>query len=247
MLLRHAALRTTLDRNGIVPADSSVDLGGFPRLSPAAYQYVTLSLAGLATAISLYRTYLRLSRFRRLDLDDFLLLFATATVIGAAVYGVTLKDLIYQQVYVSLGAEPITVAILDNIPSYARSLDVAGGAQWFSIYGTKVCYLLFFRKLGDRVRGLRAWRWGVTTLVIVSGLLSVFLVIYVCPASSAEEIYGKSGLVIRPPPALTASSRFLPRRRIHAGGGLVAHHRRSGHHHRPSRHVFPPSTCPLPD
>ena len=92
-------------------------------------------------------------------------------------------DFFYVEVQVASGT--LMAVNLNNIVPmtvrYLRVLYAVTALQWISIFGVKMCYLVFFRKLTQRLPGIRIWWWVVLAVTVASFIFNATFGAYICP------------------------------------------------------------------
>ena len=120
---------------------------------------------------------------------------------GGAAAGVaySVKDLIYEQIYVGLEWEQPGPDFYDQMLVFEKRIQVCSILIWSSIYAIKLSFLSLFRKLVDRIRTLEIlWRI-VTVVTIICGLASMPLAFIICPNFTSD--YMRESILIREVPS----------------------------------------------
>ena len=114
------------------------------------------------------RLYVQLRVLRRFDAEDWILLVAAAVLVACTGFYYNHMAYIYKGLMVSLyGEQEITLSeILKAAPVQLKTATILLTLWWVSIFGVKVAYLLFFRKLLFRLRGLMRWWWFVMGFLV---------------------------------------------------------------------------------
>lgn len=155
-----------------------------------AILFVFLIVAIVATAA---RTYFRVRRFRRLEIDDVFLILAIVTLCAFVGVVYSVKNLMYLSVYLALGLEDPSFP-LDAIFDYEKTFEYYGQMDeaasvliWTSIFAVKFSFVFFFRKLTRRVRGIEIW-WQIVVVVLVPcALTCMFLGFVICSALNCSQ------------------------------------------------------------
>lgn len=133
------------------------------------------------------RIGLRIVRLRTFRLDDAFLLLALAALTATCVINKLLGDILYIQIYASLGLIEFP-ANLSSLLYDHQLLQSASVLGWVAIYAAKFSLLLFFRKLVARIRLLERLWLVVTCLVAVLACVDIPLGFMVCTDFSQSYI-----------------------------------------------------------
>ena len=129
---------------------------------------------------------------RRLQLDDWLLLFACLTLtVGTVLVLVNIEVLFFgEAVGLNPGLIQFPADIVQRLDSYQRLYYTYPTLAWTTIFSVKLAYLYFFRRLVDRLRSLIIY-WRVIVVSTVVFYLSCVISIYIaCPLKGLDT--GKS-------------------------------------------------------
>lgn len=142
------------------------------------------TLFGLALLTVAARMGIRYHSQRQLQADDFVLIFATLTLIASQIILYILKmdgSFWIEALILDPSSAQILVTILEDPEAFYRGISKLQRMQyssfvltWASIYGVKICFLLFFRPMTTRLRRL-GLAWKVT-----SGITKLFCAICTC-------------------------------------------------------------------
>lgn len=158
------------------------------------------SLAFLA-----FRLFVRISRFRRLFVDDIVVIFAVVTLLVTAI----LMQITLSSMYMFLDVAHGELTVLPPRDFYDRSerfLHHLTGAQllvFTCLWSIKISFLLFFRNLGDRVRKQKIIWWGVFVFTVATYFTLIGSYNYACTTGNLLQITGKL-----PPHLSTSGSRL---------------------------------------
>ena len=146
------------------------------------------------TAISLcfliFRFFVRFKSFHKIYADDYLVLAAWLMVLATAVLWQTQISAMYLNYGLANGVvlpTPEVIADLNTFYKSSLAIDVLFDSCLWSV---KLSFLLFFRRLGDRVQGQRTWWWCVLWFTIATYFTCIGTVPYQCLARSVQFIFG---------------------------------------------------------
>jgi hypothetical protein len=140
----------------------------------------------LALLSAVARTGLRVYYHRKLYVDDYLLIYAILAAGACAGVAYSIKDLVYLQIYVGLGWEKPAPDFYDRMLVFEKRIQVCSALIWSIIYAIKFSFLVFFRKLVDRVRSLEIYWKAVAGVTGIFGLVSVPLGFIICPNFTSD-------------------------------------------------------------
>ena len=147
------------------------------------------------TAISLaflvFRIFVRIKSFRRIYADDVLVLIAWLVFFASTVIWQSQQTAMYEQFALSKGTFIPTPAQLEAERTFLRS-EVATIFMYYTVLWTvKLSFLVFFRRLGQKVRGQKIWWWCVTGFTIATWATCIGTIGYKCLLRSLDYIFGK--------------------------------------------------------
>ena len=132
------------------------------------------------------RTVLRFYHLRRFYADDYFLFYAVLAAGATAGVAYSIKDLVYEQIYVGMYWQKPGPDFYDQMLLFEKRIQVCSFLIWSLIYAVKFSFLCLFRKLVDRVRVLEIHWWVVTSATIVCGLVSMPLGFIICPVFTSD-------------------------------------------------------------
>ena len=129
----------------------------------------------LSALFIIARVYARISAFKRLFLDDYLVFAAWFMYLGSAIIWQLFKGYLYEDELVSAGLQ---VPNLQTIPQdtviYLRASLAVIILFYTSLWFIKFSFLVFFRRLGDKVKGQKILWWVVFGLTLVTWIITTF-------------------------------------------------------------------------
>lgn len=130
------------------------------------------------------RTAIRIGQHRRVYSDDLVLLFGCVTLIAATIIIFVITDTIYwdEQLILDPSPEVLTAALspdfFHRVLWYQQTVFSFITLTWTTIFAVKICFLLFFRQMVERLNGLILfWRvvLGITILSYCICACGVFI------------------------------------------------------------------------
>ena len=124
-----------------------------------------LSLISVATRVAI-----RIRTRRSLFLDDYVVVFGLACLIGAT--GVLYYDMNNIFVFDALDRQPGLLTYIapeiNRLLLSLKYLDVFLALIWTTTFAVKFSFLAFFHQLIDRVTKIRVYYWTVVTITLLS-------------------------------------------------------------------------------
>ena len=145
-------------------------------------------IMSIAVLLACGRVYIKASKFHRLFVDDFLLIFATILLVAGTI--MVFLTLPYNQTEIDVGAGLIPPpADLEHQLDYdVKFQDAATLLLNGSIFSVKFSFLFFFRLLLHRTGKLRAWWWAVFIITVPCAIICMCTESMLCPAFG-DRIY----------------------------------------------------------
>jgi hypothetical protein len=145
--------------------------------------------AGLSFIFLLLRL---VSRFRagsrQLYLDDGLAVFAWILVLVTAALWQWMVDDMYYILNISAGLAAPDANFFPRLIMFARIQLVVQLFFYTTLFAVKLSFLFFFRRLGQRVRGQQYIWWPVLFFSVVSYVVSIGDIQYICELGPAETL-----------------------------------------------------------
>jgi hypothetical protein len=164
-----------------------------PRISASAFIGVMWAGVSITLLFVIFRILVRLISFHKVFSDDYLVTGAWLMFLASSIFWqVSYKPVFEQYSLRSADAE-------DNpqfLMSLTRSLKFQVAEQilfYTSLWTVKLSFLIFFRRLGLKVRGFKIWWWIVTGLTIATWVTTFGVIQYKCEVGNIAEIFGKCG------------------------------------------------------
>lgn len=161
-------------------------------LTDNASKVLTILLAVLAIAASVFRLVFRLRSEDSLKLEDYLVLFATICLIveTGLVYSFSRRLYVIDAATTHLSV----LAYVANDPGYANQLLETGSTLvayftlgWVAIFAIKFSFLtLFYRMLRNVNQKLRAYFWCTVAMTAISGVIIILENFILCPKFGAD-------------------------------------------------------------
>ncbi|MCJ1262604.1 hypothetical protein MMC22_002474 [Lobaria immixta] len=162
-----------------------------PKIDSQTFVAVMWSGNAISLAFLAFRIFVRIKSFRRIYADDVLVLIAWLLFFVRAVIGQSQLTAMYQQFALSKGTFIPTPAQLEAERTFLRS-NVATVFLYYTVLWTvKLSFLVFFRRLGQKVRGQKIWWWCVTGFTIATWAACIGTIGYKCLLGSLDYIFAE--------------------------------------------------------
>ena len=152
------------------------------------YQSIMWGGTALSLCFLSFRIFVRLRYFKRIYVDDILVLAAWMMLLASSVIWQTQQTHLYNQFMLSAGQIEPTAATLAAVQSLMRANLAVIILLLSCLWSVKVSVLVFFRRLGQPVRGQNIWWWFVTVFTIISWVTCIGVLQYRCLLGSAQYI-----------------------------------------------------------
>ncbi|KAI4200987.1 MAG: hypothetical protein LQ350_003556 [Teloschistes chrysophthalmus] len=152
--------------------------------------FLGLIWTGLAVAIicCALRILVRIRAFKKLLVDDYFVLLALSFVLANAITWQVYAQHMYYVIAVSAGVE----APDENFPQvagrYFKSTAAVIILFYSALWAIKMSFLLFFRRLGNNVRGQKMIWWPVFVITVATYFACIGTIQYQCLVSSFEYL-----------------------------------------------------------
>ncbi|KAI1758902.1 hypothetical protein GGR53DRAFT_524296 [Hypoxylon sp. FL1150] len=140
------------------------------------------------TVVYLSRIVIRIVCFKRLFVEDYLMLVSLCFLLAGTIVGQPFVKYIYQMVDVSNGAMP-PLTFLDDTTNGLRGFGSLVLLNYFGIWLVKLNFLLFFRRLGNHVDKYRIFWWVVLLFNLAAGVVVIGLIDFPCTMRPAEVVF----------------------------------------------------------
>ena len=129
--------------------------------------------------------------------DDVLVIVAWLLQLGTAVLWSVEKGGLYLQYGVTNGDIAVTSDVSKKIRDFNWCAVVLEAMFYACLWNIKLSFLIFIRRLGEKVAGLRLLWWLVTGLVVASFFTCIGVIPYQCLIPPLETLKGVSCSVVR--------------------------------------------------
>ncbi|KAL8671172.1 MAG: hypothetical protein Q9168_004325 [Polycauliona sp. 1 TL-2023] len=166
---------------------SSDEVRSVPKLR--ALQGVLWGATAVSAVFVLFRIFVRLKVFRRLWVDDAMVILAWVLLLISAILWQTQVDALYTQHKLVAGTVYPTPQVLHSQEVYERSLAALFVFFYTCLFAVKLSFLFFFRRLGTNVRGQRIWWWTVFAINIAVWITLIRSLDWACMVSPLDYIF----------------------------------------------------------
>ncbi|CAG8214086.1 unnamed protein product [Penicillium olsonii] len=176
------------------------------RIPENVFLGVFWALTSISFLFVLFRVYVQLTSFRRLFIDDFLVISAWIIILSAAIIWQVKGKILYELYAISAGTKPFT---LDFLPRYNVFMRYNAPFQilfYTGLWCIKFSFMAFFYRLCSKVKKFRIWWFVVLFCTAAVYIASIGDIEYKCSLGGIEYIvsmYYLSSLGIQQPSPMT--------------------------------------------
>lgn len=139
-----------------------------------------------------FRIFVRIKSFRMIYADDVLVLTAWHMFFASSVIWQTQQMALYEEAYLGSWTFVPTPEQLEAEKTLLRCEVVATILYFTALWTVKLSFLIFFRRLSQKVQGQNIWWWCVTGLTVVTWVTCIGITPFKCFLGSLEWIFGKA-------------------------------------------------------
>ncbi len=148
------------------------------------------------TALSLcfliFRMFVRLRYFKKVYADDFFVLAAWLMLLTSSIIWQMQQTPLYYSFKLSAGQMQATANVLAAEQSFFHA-NLAVLILFLScLWSVKISVLVFFRRLGQQVRGQKIWWWSVMGFTILTWAICIGVLQYWCLMGPTDYILSES-------------------------------------------------------
>lgn len=138
----------------------------------------------------MFRLCVKFRSFRRFYSDDFLVIAAWAMMLANSILWQIYRPALYEFYAIQSGKKPFTSGFVDRYMPFLHNIVSFTVLFYTCIWTVKLSFLLFFRRLGSRVRGHTIWWWCVLVITVLTWVACVADIQYKCVLSSFIYVVG---------------------------------------------------------
>ncbi|KAK4184615.1 hypothetical protein QBC35DRAFT_47172 [Podospora australis] len=163
---------------------------GHSSITEPAFHAINWLFVAICTLAYLVRVYIRYVSFRKLTVEDWLMLVALVMHNATAI----IAQLFIRHIFVLEAAERGDYSVVDEhfFDNCLRGLKAFGSTMVLTITGitiVKVNFLIFFRRIGRELRWFSVVWWGVLIFVLGTGASQIGMHDFKCVFSDADYIF----------------------------------------------------------
>lgn len=151
-------------------------------------QGILWALTGISFLFVLFRIYVQTTSFRRLFIDDFLVILAWVIILTAAVIWTVEGKVLYELYAISSGEKPFTPAFLPRYNRFMRFLAPFEILFYSALWCVKFSFMALFYRLSAQINHLRVWWFVVFFMTLSVYVASVGDIEYSCSFGGIEYI-----------------------------------------------------------
>ena len=157
-------------------------------LTPLFNQGLMWAGTALSLCLVTFRVFVRLRYFKRVYADDIFILVAWIILLASSIILQTQQGNMYSSFKLSAGQIQPTADILAAEQSLMHATLEVLILFLSCLWSVKVSILLFFYRLGHRVRSLKIWWWSVMGFTVLTWAICIGILPYWCLLGSADYI-----------------------------------------------------------
>lgn len=161
-----------------------------PAVSKPNFLGLVWGSLGVSAIFLFFRAYVRLKVFRRFFIDDGFLLLAWILLLTSAALWQSMIDDLYLIFGVTVGTVQPPADILDILFAYFHRTVAVSLLNIFSLWSIKASFLVFFHKLGNKVRGHNIIWWTAVVACFTGFAISIGVQNYKCITGPQEKAIG---------------------------------------------------------
>ncbi|CAG8975094.1 hypothetical protein HYALB_00008934 [Hymenoscyphus albidus] len=170
---------------------------------PSVRKSTFLAVIWAGTAIGTlglaFRLFVRVKYLHRLQFDDFLVSFAWMLLLGTALLWTVIINNFYEIANFLSGKAYLTATFPHSLEQYLHGSLAAWLMFYLVLWTIKINFLLFFRKLGDKVTNYyKIYWWAVLIFTLAAGIVCVGTIQYDCLAVTFEQSTASQGTCAGP-------------------------------------------------
>ncbi|KAJ5827337.1 hypothetical protein N7447_004100 [Penicillium robsamsonii] len=158
------------------------------RVPESVFLVVLWTLTGVSLIFVVFRIYAQVASFRRLFLDDFLVVFAWAIMLTAAVIWQVEGKVLYDLYAISAGEKPFTLEFLPRYNTFMRFNAPFEILFYSALWCVKFSFMTLFYRISAKVKSLRIWWFVVLFCTAGVYIASVADIEYKCSLGGLEYI-----------------------------------------------------------
>ncbi|KAJ5490165.1 hypothetical protein N7453_010990 [Penicillium expansum] len=150
------------------------------RVPESVFLGVLWALTGISFIFVVFRIYAQVTSFRRLFIDDFLVVFAWVIILSAAVIWQVKGKVLYELYAISAGTKPFNLEFLPRCNKFMRFNAPLQILYYSALCCVKFSFMALFYRITAKVKPLRVWWFVVLFFTASVYIASVADVEYKC-------------------------------------------------------------------
>ncbi|CAI7606710.1 unnamed protein product [Penicillium crustosum] len=157
------------------------------RVPEPVFLGVVWALTGMSFIFVVFRVYAQITAFRRLFLDDFLVVLSWIIILTAVVIWQILGKILYELYAISAGTKPFTLEFLPRYYTFMRFNAPFEILFYSALWCVKFSFMALFYRISAKVKSLRIW-WFVVLFCTASVFIaSVADIEYKCSFGGGQD------------------------------------------------------------
>ncbi|RAL08034.1 uncharacterized protein BO97DRAFT_408592 [Aspergillus homomorphus CBS 101889] len=163
------------------------------RVSKPVFLGVLWAFTWTSFLFVLFRVVVRFGSFRRLYVDDYLVVLAWAIMLTTAIIWQIEGQVLYAFYAISAGTQSYTPEILPKFGRFMQFIAPLTILFYSGLWCVKFSFLAFFLRLGSKIRSHRIWWFVVLFATVAVWIASVADIDYKCSLGGLEYIMTQCG------------------------------------------------------
>lgn len=139
---------------------------------------------GISLCFLLFRLFVRLKAFRRLYSDDFIVIAAWTIKLVVNILWQMKAPVLYEHFDVMAGKKLPDVGFVNRDTALQRTVVLFSILFYSALWLVKLSFLMFFRRLGSKVKGQKIWWWFILVFTLLTWVACIADIEYKCSFNS---------------------------------------------------------------
>lgn len=139
---------------------------------------------GISLCFLLFRVFVRLKAFRRLYSDDFIVIAAWTIKLVVTILWQMKAPVLYEHFEVMAGKKSPDVGFVNRDTALQRTVVPLSILFYSALWLVKLSFLMFFRRLGSKVKGQKIWWWFILVFTVLTWVACIADIEYKCSFNS---------------------------------------------------------------
>lgn len=143
---------------------------------------------GISLCFLLFRLFVRLNAFQHLYSDDYIIIAAWVMKLVTDILWQINVPILYEYFAIVAGKKPLDVSFVNKSTTLLRTAMILNIHFYSTLWLVKLSILMFFRRLGSKVKGQKIWWWCILVFTVLAWVACIADIRYKCYLNSLEVI-----------------------------------------------------------